>query len=527
MSYRGNTFPIPCNEGGFVDNPNMDIVQPTDMISPTRNLNLNEMGRGKRGGTASVFAYDANIRGSTTNAIVGIYDYRERGGTQKIIHVGSSGDLFSSSTATIKTGMSTETFFDFETFQNTLFVVDGNSIPQTWATSDAGSCDVSDPAASWGAGNYPQWVVKHGRGNSERLWMGGCPSDSHIIFASANGDGKDYSAANVITINIETADGFGIIGAMEFGDRLFCFGKRKTYVINDADIDTANWGYDAAQWEGGAANFRLIVKTPNDMVCMMEDGEIYSVLAAQEYGDYKLASLTKDSFMHRWIKNNVDLSKFNQFHAQYDPKLRALKFFVVRSGQTNIDTALVYFVDRKPNEAWMIHDNQSARSGYSAACSAIVRERAGDYEVYTGDERGRVWKLEQVNKNDNASGYYAGFKTGQLPIENSRVTKNFKRGWLITESKGTHSMTIDWWVDSVQKTQQTVSLAGDFFTLGTTDAVLDEDALAGSELVNKDFPLGDNGRRIQYEVYNSGANQDFFVSNLMTDYRELSKKPAE
>ena len=138
-----------------------------------------------------------------------------------------------------------------------------------------------------------------------------------------------------------------------------------------------------------------------------------------------------------------------------------------------------------------------------------------------------MWKLEQVNKNDNASGYYAGFKTGQLPIENSRVTKNFKRGWLITESKGIHSMTIDWWIDSVQKTQQTVSLAGDFFTLGTTDAVLDEDALAGSELVNKDFPLGDNGRRIQYEVYNSGANQDFFVSNLMTDYRELSKKPAE
>jgi hypothetical protein len=171
------------------------------------------------------------------------------------------------------------------------------------------------------------------------------------VYASANADGDDFSDANVTTIKINTGDGYGIVGAVEFGDRLICFSRSRPYIIDDIDPTTSGWGYEAAQWDGGVANFRLICRTPNDIVCMQDDGEIYSVLAAEKYGDYQTASLTRKSYMHKWISENVNLQYVNMFHSIYDPSLRAIKIFVVRQGQTTVDTALVYFIDRPPDQA--------------------------------------------------------------------------------------------------------------------------------------------------------------------------------
>jgi hypothetical protein len=495
------------------------MIAPTDMIPPTRNISLDENGRRKRGGSSHVDG--AALSG--TPQIMGLYDFTMEDGTQYIIRACNDGKVYKDDTNTIDTGMSTTTFHDFETFEDELYIVDGNTVPQKW-TGSGNTADVGDVPTDWETTNQPQWIVKHGRGNSERLWAGGVADQRGAVYASANGDGDDFSDANVITINIETHDGFGIVGAIEYGDRLLCFGKRKCYIIDDLDTNTANWGYDAAQWDGGTANFRTIVKTPNDVISMMEDGEIYSVLAAENYGDYKAASLARPAHMHRWIKEYVDLAKFDQFHMQYDSYLRAVKIFVVRSGQTQVDTALVFFIDRPPNEAWSVHSNQSYDSGYTASCSAPIREGAGDYKIYTGDYSGFVWTLEEASRNDNSNAYYGGFRTASTPLESPRTRKNFKRGWLLTKAQGAYDLQVKWWVDGISKTERAVSLAGiggvlGSFTLGT-------DVLGGEDLIDVAFPLEANGKRIQYEVYNSTVNEDFYISQILTDFRELGKEPT-
>ena len=522
LSYRGETHKIPCDRGGLSANPNIDTVADTEMIWPSRNLNLEENGRRKRGGTSLVneFVFD----NGTPPQIMGIYDFRLVDGTQTIIVAGDDGYIYDSSDATtsIKSGMSTTSFFDFETFENELYIFDGKSTPEKWTGAGA-TATLTDIPSDWTGANMPQWVVKHGRGASERLWAGGCPTSTpQTVYASENGDGDDFSDVNVTTINIETGDGFGIVGAIEFGDRLLCFGKSRAYVIEDTNTDASKWGYEAVQWDGGAANFRLIARTPTDVVAMMEDGNIYSVVAAETYGDYKQASLTKASFMHRYIKEHIKLSAIDQFHMVYDSVLRAIKIFVVRNGQTDIDTALVYFIDKPPEEAWMVHDNQSSASGYTASVSASVRVGAGDYEIYTGDYSGNIWQLEQANRNDNDEAYYAGMRTGHLNYGDSRIDKRFKRGWLVTQPEGSYNLVVDWWVDSVQKTQRTVSLVGTggllgSFTLGTS-------LLGGQTLINEPFMLGEKGKRIQYEIYNSSVNEDFFISQILTDFKPLGKK---
>jgi hypothetical protein len=67
---------------------------------------------------------------------------------------------------------------------------------------------------------------------------------------------------------------------------------------------------------------------------MAADGEIYSIRAVEDYGDYKQASLTRESWMQDYINEHVNLSQINLFHAKYFPRIRAIVFFVCSKGSS-------------------------------------------------------------------------------------------------------------------------------------------------------------------------------------------------
>ena len=358
------------------------------------------------------------------------------------------------------------------------------------------------------------------------MWAFGCLSTPNTVYASENGDANDFSDANVTTIHIETTDGFGIVGAVEFGDRLMAFGKNQSFIIDDTDSSTANWGYSAAQWSGGTANFRLLVKTPNDIVSMTESGNIYSVMSAQSYGDYKKASLTKPAFMDVWIQENIKLSLIDQFHAVYDKNLRAVKFFMTRNGYTENNVALVYFIDRPPNEAWSIHENLSNASGYNASASASIRVGTGDHKVYTGDYDGIVWKLEQTSKNDNNNAIDGRFKTPNLNFDNSRIKKNYARAYIIAQPESVSTdLTLDWWVDGKTQTQRIITLGASGAVLDSF--VLDTDVLGGDEVIDFPVNLKQNGKRLQIELANNVTDQDFFISEIQVDFKPLGAEAGK
>lgn len=512
MAYSGITVDIPCDAGGYNNSQNADTVPKTAMIYPTRNLNLHNGGREKRGGTSHVNS--SAVTG--TPEINGIFDYTLQSGTQYVVFGTDDGKIWKNATTTIKTGLTADMYPSFAVMDNMLFIANGNNTPETWDGAGASTTTMTDIPSDWSS-NKPKQFIKHGRGNSERMWALGFVDGN--CYASANGDGDDFSDANVLTFKINTNDGHGIVGGVEFGDRLVVFGKREAFIIDDEDTNTANWGYEKAQWEGGVAHWRLICKTPYDIICMAEDGTIYSVRAAETYGDYKAASLTKASYMDRWIRDNVKLSAINQFHSVYDPNLRAVKIFIVRNGVSAVDTALVFYIDRPLEDAWMIHDNQDYDSGYSAVSSALVRKSTGVWKVYTGDYDGFMWELEIANFTDNSNGYYAGFKTPKINIENPRVEKQFHKLFVNTESEENSDIYVNWWVDGVQQTSDSFSLTATGGMLGTF--LLGTDALGGSANATDSISLGQIGKNIQFEIYNQNANEGFFISQVLLDLKPL------
>ena len=348
--------------------------------------------------------------------------------------------------------------------------------------------------ADWTGVNYPAFLLEHGRGNAARLWAFGCTDNPYRIYGSTSGGKVDFSDANGYTDDIETGDGYGVVGAVEYGDRLIAFGKNKAFIVNDTSSDSSDWYYTSAQWEGGVAHQRLIVKTDNDVLCMMENGHIYSVttIAGQIYGDYKRGSLIHQVSMDRWIRENVDLDYIEDFHGEYDSTLRAVKWWIVRKGQTQSDTALVCFLGENSQIVrWTTHDNQDYDSGYSASCSVWYNNR-----ICTGDHQGRVWTLEEVSRNDNGNAYWAGLKTNVLTFETNKnppfEDKQLDLGWIGQEEIGSHSVKVNVWVDGTELTEQTV----------TCDAKYNS------------YEIKSTCREAEIQIYNDSVNEDFFLMGL-------------
>ena len=385
---------------------------------------------------------------------------------------------------------------------STNMAVDGSG---TLGSTTAGVADTTP--TDWTGTNYPAVMIKHGRGNSERMWAFGCLSTPYSIYVTPDGNGKDFSDANVVIFNIDTGDNAGIIGGVVYKDQLILFGKRNTFIMDDADTNTDNWGYSAFTREGGVAHQRLVIPTQNDIICMMEDGTIYSLSAAEQYGDYKAASITRPMFMDRWIQDNVRLSYIEHFHGKYDPVKKKVKIFVVRNGQTEVDTAMVYYTE---TGQWMIEDNVDYNSGYSASASALVKTSVGVYEIYTGDYSGFIWKLEQSATNDGNNGYKSKALTPYLYFENARISKHYHKCLLDIKPEATDSLDIRYYINDIYN--NSIKMAGDTEELGT------------ETLARNSFKIGRIGEKIQLEFTNETADEDFFISQILIDYKPIGSR---
>ena len=523
MSYSGETFRIPATRGGFNFSPNIDLIPDEAMIDGTKNLDLGEDARGRRGGT------DIKLSGYGGAQIVGGVDFTLRDDNQFEVVATADGKIWKDDTTTIATGLAANVFIDFTVYNNELYICNGINTPQVWDGSATATTDLALTPTDWTGGSNPFQMIVHGKGASNRLWA---VLGENVYAADLDTDGTseaDFSDANVVVIRINTGLGAGIKGIVEFGDRIVAFSSKNAYIIDDTDTDSDNWGYENAQWTGGVASWRLIVETPNDLVCMMEDGEIYSVVTAEQYGDYKEASIARPAFIDRWMRERARLTDIAKFHATYDPELRLIKFFVVKSGSNAVNTALVYYLDRTakfgPIEAWMLHDSDNA-SGYDASASWNFRldppEDHRDY-IHTGDYGGNVWDLEEKSINDNGAAFTSIFKTPSSTFGDPRVTKDYKRGWVVVKPQGATNLVVKTWIDGVLFSTQNVSMQGTGALYGT--AIYGTDAYAGDEALPVAFDVGNKGRRIQNQYSNANANEDFLVSQTMTDFKPIGKRP--
>ena len=249
MSYKGDTYRVPLDVGGFTANPNTDIIPPTSIIGG-KNINYHNGGKRKRRGTAKVNSTAVSGSPEITSSI----DFILINGTQFQVFATSDGKIYKNPTTTIKTGLTANKTGNFCIFNNTLYYTNGQDTIQTWDGVAASTSGLTNPAADWGAGDQPVQLLVHGKGNSERLVAIGSADQPESAYLSANG--SDNFVTGVVKINIKksTGDG-GIVGGVDFGDNLVLFSKNHSYILTDDSLTTSEWGYTQAQWEGGVLDW--------------------------------------------------------------------------------------------------------------------------------------------------------------------------------------------------------------------------------------------------------------------------------
>jgi len=513
MGFRGTSVGISFSNVGVQHNPNTDALPPDVMVHPTTNVNFEDGGISSRGSTRLVNASPAYGGGRIWGGI----DYRKTDGTVQYQMVyADDGKIYKSTTDTVATGLNVAARPSFVQAGDSIYFCNGVDAPLQGDPSAGNLAAFTHPATDWTA-DPPFQLLLHVNGANRRL-VG--LSKTKVIF-SKNGT-LDEFVTGVVSYTVDVRG--GLVGGFMFGSRLMVFGQDEALIFNTDDVDTTNWGYSKAPWVGGVAHFRLILPTENDVLCMTDDGAIYSIARVQAFNDYRKADLTKPAFIDRWIREHVKLASIADFHAIWDPRLRVAKFFVVRAGRTQVESSVNFYPDRAEDRAWTIHENLSSTSGYNASCSFRVHASAGSNLVYTGDYAGSLWKLEQPDRNDNGAAFPAKFRLPHLNLGDLRRAKRFVRGFLILEPQGNYSLTVKIWVDGVAKPATTVSMAGSGAVLGAF--ILGIDVLGGRTLARAAFNIGYRGERLQLEFSNSNVDQPFFVSQLLVDMVPLGARPS-
>lgn len=513
-------FPIPLDRGGFSYNPNIDTIPVWAMVDASKNLNLHKGGRSPRGGTAHVTGVSMSSR------LMGAIHYKAPTTVNFKVRATADGKIYKNDTDTINTGWEANKKVRFEIMNEYLLACNGYNLPKYWDGAAASMSNITTPHTDWTGTNYPSKFIVHGRGVSRRMFALGCPTTPYSLYLSDNDNPLVFSGT---PIDIDTGDDVGLQDFVVYGDRLIIGGKKKFYLLDDVDASTANWGYQEAQWNGGTVR-DMLIKTPTDIIAMTDMGDIYSVLAAQKYGDYDYASLSnpnnvkleENPHISDWIQAFIDLSKLDNFHSCVDRKNRCVYFFMTPNGYTTNKLALVYFYERPPSEAWMIHSNYSYSSGYDASCSVAIETSTGNYEIWTGDYDGLLWKLQQNNLNDNGNPYYHGFVS---PYTNCGLDmdKLFKEGVVITQPEGSYYLSVNTFVDQSLLPLKQISLDGGGVPLGSFQVGVDR--LGGASLNDGEWNIGSVGRRIKYELFNNSINEDFFLSRNVIRFKPMGVLP--
>lgn len=510
MGYAGQPYRFPFDLAGFQYNRNTDLLGETALVDGTKNVNFHEGGIGKRGGTSLYLA--SALSGNP--AIRGLYDFRKQNGNSYRMFADAGGKVYHTAEANLlKSNMSLSNKFNFSVFDDEVYIADGATTPQVWDGSAAFTSNIAGIPTDWTSTSiYPFQIVPHARGANARQWA----ITSDAVYASKNGDGDNFADAEVKKIPVYSES--GLVGGYDFNGTLFVFSKTEPFIIDDTSADTAEWGYKKAIWEGGVAHWRLITKAGNNLYLMMDDGLIYSIRAVQSSGDYEQVAINKPAFIDRWIREKTSLNNIENFHSIYNRKLRCIDYFVQVSG-SNTNTVLRYFIDRPPEIAWVIEDNTDNPSGYNASVSAEFKSSTGNYFVSTGDFSGKIWDLEQTTKSDNSLAYTASVKTRKINMGGSRVWKHFKSLGIRVSSAANADLTVRIWIDGVRKSDKEIEVAGSGAAFD--EAEFDTSVFSEDSIVPYVKDLGYYGFDIQIEIVNDTSAQDFFLSEMLIDYKNI------
>ena len=447
-------------------------------------------------------------------AVTGVYDYWRQGtagspARRRVLHAGTVclGDTDDGSFATgLASGLTLGAVPSYFTFDDLLIFSSDSTVdvPRSWDQTTAQTLAGTPPRFSFG--------VSH----KNRAWAAGVFTAPSRLYYSANTDPEDWTGAGSGSIDIDPNDGDIITGLVSHKDTLFVFkGPNKGsihQVIGSSPTGADGFARKPHSRGLGACWHNAIFRFADDIGFVSQYGSVHSLAATASFGDFEQTALSRP--ITKWIREHLNYNRLRYITAVADP----LSGFVLitmsidASSTNNVCLAMDY--RGAPNVIrW------SRIPSYAMASLGLFVDTNGLRRIVGGGNDGYMRRLNIVDRSlDGSTALSFRATTPFMSYGNPMQLKGVSYASVGIAPKGNFDFTFGWTRDN--NAQQTYALTqGGAAVLGTATSnqfTLDSSALAGAQYVDRymDLTDGDEFRQIQYDVTQSGVNEDIELHSI-------------
>lgn len=388
-----------------------------DELSAVRNYGFDTTGAlVTRGGQARVTTVPASARQVTS-----LYQYYKRSGSSFTIFFRNqtmfqkSGTDGASIDATTFTQDST---FTFATFNDTLYYTNGVDTVSSenirkWTGSGSASAPSDSPT------NPCRYLIASTK--MQRLLAAGDDTDPDTVYATALGNGEDWTTANdAFSIKVRTFKGDKIMGLAEINAGILVLKQSSIHLITGSD--PTNITVVPLSLDTGCTSARSVAATQttaywlyNNQVFQTDGARVFPPVSSRIMPT--IAGMTS-------LANSIG----NIY------KNRSYRLYCTPSGGTTNTRCLEYYFNQPTSDGrrpWTQHD--------SVSVSSVATLVGG--ELYTGDYAGFI-NQQESGTTDFGTNITAYADTPWNFLGEPERFKKFKRIWVMAEPTGNYNLSV-------------------------------------------------------------------------------------
>ena len=526
MAFTGSTLEINlAHTDGMVGDTPITLVGLEQLID-AKNVTFSTGTLDKEGG-ATKYTTGPLAGGST---IIGAWDWWPNSTTQRLVALTSNGSAYKDTGdgafsvilragqawTSVNTAIFAEGGKEAAANNSKLFIATGAQAIQVLSADGATIADLATPAADW-ASSYPTFVLNH----EGRLWGGGNSNQPHTLYYSTATDMENFTGGGSGTVAVYPGEGQYIATAVSYKGLIVVFKyPRGIYIVDTTDPSSANWKVrKIAQWLG-IAGIRAWTMVEDDILFMDPAGNFHLLSAVQEFGYVSSAALSVRTKFRNWASTGLNPAAFTKARGAFSPLLREAHFAIAGVGSSTNNYRVVWDFNG-PRPRWHYSDFPSCVDIFTRLDSS-----AQPY-LFTASNAGHIWALQQGTYLNGSSSYDGTFQTSHIDFSVlapalAQRRKNFRFLELVGSPTGNWTLTVNVYIDGVLSQALAFNMGTSGTALGTF--VLDTDSLGGGEVLTLKKRLVGSGRRISFQVTQSGSGQNFQLYKMIVYFDPGSER---
>ncbi len=387
-----------------------------------------------------------------------------------------------------------------------LFIFTGSNDVKVLSGNDVTVTNLATPPVDW-VGNPPS----SGFIFDGRLVGFGNKNQTHRLYFSTDIDHENFVGTGSFNIAVFPGEGLGISAAVPVPGGIIIFKKPKgIYFVDASDPSYMNWRVFKISDSSGPLSQSNLTTFDENILFISSDGRLKSLSVGEGIGIFRLNDLFNDTQVGNYIKRNFNTFALDRWRLISYKLANEVWLSAPEAGSTVNNRQLIFDTDLK-------------RIRYRISNRDVI-ESIWTYQekLFSGDNAGFCWKMDQAIFDKGGIGYESSFKTKELDfshIDSRLASRNKNFAFLEIEIVPAASslLFVDVYIDAIKTQTIQFNTPASSGVLG--NFVIGTDRLGSSKSVSSiKQRIAGSGRRLQLEFNDAAGITEFSISRIIAHF---------